>query len=194
MIASVSGCYAEICNRSTFDRIGGVIQHGDNITCVQFSPSGERLLTASHDKTAILWDASTAKAIGNVMTHDGGVFGAQFSADGKRIVTASRNHVRLWDGLTGEPIGASIEHPDWVKNVNFSPDGQSILTSCADNKARLWDISSTYLEGDALIEHICRHHLIDDQEFTDAELRASMIPDLPRNPVAACLAWLEANR
>ena len=55
----------------------------------QFSPDGQRVVTASEDRTARLWDAVTGKAIGEPMKHDGAVYSAQFSPDGQRVVTAS---------------------------------------------------------------------------------------------------------
>ena len=36
----------------------------------QFSPDGQRVVTASEDKTARLWDAATGKAIGEPMKHE----------------------------------------------------------------------------------------------------------------------------
>ena len=36
----------------------------------QFSPDGQRVVTASWDKTARLWDAASGKPIGEPMKHD----------------------------------------------------------------------------------------------------------------------------
>ena len=55
----------------------------------QFSADGQRVVTASYDKTARVWDAATGKALSEPMKHDGEVHSAQFSADGQRVVTAS---------------------------------------------------------------------------------------------------------
>ena len=46
----------------------------------QFSADGQRVVTASEDKTARVWDAATGKAIGEPMKHEGTVNSAQFSA------------------------------------------------------------------------------------------------------------------
>ena len=55
-----------------------------------FGPDGERVVTASADKAARLWDAQTGKQIGAPLVgHEGAVYVAAFSPDGKRIVTAS---------------------------------------------------------------------------------------------------------
>ena len=54
-----------------------------------FSPDGARILTASDDKTAKLWDAGSGKLIAS-FAHQHAVNHAAFSPDGARILTASR--------------------------------------------------------------------------------------------------------
>src|SRR5262249_55244594 len=63
-----------------------------------FSPDGSRVVTASRDKTARIWDAASAKEIAVLRGHDTDVRSAAFSPDGSRIVTASADKTaRIWD-------------------------------------------------------------------------------------------------
>ncbi len=63
-----------------------------------FSPDGRRIVTASDDKTARVWDAESGKPVGEPMRHEGLVRAASFSPDGRRIVTASDDKTaRVWD-------------------------------------------------------------------------------------------------
>ena len=72
--------------------------HKGPTTSARFSPDGQRVVTASADHTARLWDAATDKALSEPMKHAGAVYCAQFSADGQRVVTASRDKTaRVWD-------------------------------------------------------------------------------------------------
>jgi WD40 repeat protein len=63
------------------------------------SPDGKRIVTASWDNTARLWDAESGQPISEPLTgHTAAVASAAFSPDGKRIVTASSDRTaQLWD-------------------------------------------------------------------------------------------------
>ena len=63
-----------------------------------FSPNGKRIVTASWDGTARLWDAATHQPTAELTGHKDNVNSAAFSPDGKRIVTASTDRTaRLWE-------------------------------------------------------------------------------------------------
>jgi WD40 repeat protein/serine/threonine protein kinase len=115
--------------------------HQDEVVGAAFSPDGARILTASSDKTAKLWDASSGKLIAS-FNHQDEVKDAAFSPDGTRILTASVDKTaKLWDAASGKLI-ASFEHQGTVNAAAFSPDGARILTASADHSAKLWDAAS----------------------------------------------------
>jgi WD40 repeat protein len=116
--------------------------HGNTVTSVQFSPDGQRVVTASVN-TAQLWDAVSGQPIGEPMRHGARVGSAQFSRDGQRVVTASVDDTaRLWDAVSGQPIGEPMRHRDTVTSAQFSRDGQRVVTASEDKTARLWDARS----------------------------------------------------
>jgi WD40 repeat protein len=117
--------------------------HDGAVSSATFSPDGTRIVTASEDKTARIWDAANGKPIGEPLTgHEDVVNSAAFSPDGKRIVTASWDKTaRIWDAESGKPIGEPlIGHEGWVLSAAFSPDGKHIVTSSADKTARIWEV------------------------------------------------------
>jgi tRNA A-37 threonylcarbamoyl transferase component Bud32 len=63
--------------------------HTNIVTSASFSPDGTRIVTASGDKTAKVWDAKTGTETFTLKGHTGQVRSAAFSPDGTRIVTAS---------------------------------------------------------------------------------------------------------
>jgi len=69
----------------------------DEISRIVFSPSGNRLLTASVDNNARIWCAQTGRLIQTLEGHTQEIFSTTFSYDGKTIVTASKdNTCRIW--------------------------------------------------------------------------------------------------
>jgi WD40 repeat protein len=46
-----------------------VLRHEGDVESAQFSPDGTRIVTASRDKTARVWDAVTGKVLGEPMRH-----------------------------------------------------------------------------------------------------------------------------
>ncbi|MGA2292470.1 WD40 repeat domain-containing protein, partial [Bradyrhizobium sp.] len=62
------------------------------------SPDGARIVTASADRTARVWDPASGEMLRELKGHGSDVTSAAFSPDGARIVTASRDGTaRVWD-------------------------------------------------------------------------------------------------
>ncbi len=118
------------------------MKHNGYVIDGRFSPAGDRIVTASSDNTARLWDLH-----GNLlaeMPHDSVVYTTQFSPDGKRILTISReNSAALWD-LKGNRLHR-FEHDNIVTSAVFSPDGRMVLTASKDSNARLWDLQGVLI-------------------------------------------------
>jgi len=113
--------------------------HEDCVASAAFSPDGARIVTASDDRTARIWDTVTAHEIALLRGHKDRMTRAAFSADGARIVTASDDHTaRIWDTVTAHEIALLRGHKDWVTSAVFSPDGARILTASDDRTARIW--------------------------------------------------------
>ncbi len=122
--------------------LGRVFQHNSSVNSAVFSPDGKRVLTASNDKTACLWDAESGVKL-KILQHNvwtsSGVLSAVFSPDGKRVLTASADGTAcLWDVKSGEKL-KTFKHNSWVNSAVFSPDGKKVLTASDDDTACLWD-------------------------------------------------------
>src|SRR5438067_619984 len=86
------------------------LQHDGPVSAATFDRTGERVVTASWDNTARIWDVRTGLPIGKALHHDGWVNAATFDATGERVVTASSDKTaRIWDSRTGEPIGKALQ-------------------------------------------------------------------------------------
>ena len=66
-----------------------------------FAPDGRRIVTASEDKTARVWDAENGDQLATLRGHTEGVRVASFSPDGRQVITASTDKTaRLWNAET----------------------------------------------------------------------------------------------
>ena len=138
--------------------VGTPMQHDSYIFSAQFGPNGRRVVTASKDGTARIWDALTGDAIGEPMQSNEAVYAAEFSPDGRRVVTASADKTaRLWDAATGKAMGEPMKHDDEVASARFSPDGNRVVTASWDT-ARVWDVASESGKETALAALLARRN------------------------------------
>jgi hypothetical protein len=119
-----------------------------------FSPDGTRLVTASDDRTARIWDAATGRLLVTLKGHAGPVNGATFSPRGAHLATVSAdNMARLWDVATGKSLATLEGHTGAVNSAVFSADGTRLVTASNDWTVRLWDVATgkslATLEGHA---------------------------------------------
>ncbi|MBI4664728.1 MAG: protein kinase, partial [Verrucomicrobia bacterium] len=121
-------------------RIGSILQqcpklvglsfHQGVIPHLEFSPDGRRLVTASGDRTARVWDAHTGEPLTPPLRHSAEVGYASFSPDGSRVVTATQDFTaQVWNAASGEPMGPPLKHKyGLLWHAAFSLDGQRVYT------------------------------------------------------------------
>lgn len=109
------------------------------VTSAHFSPDGKRIVTASGDGTALVWNAQSGEALAEPMQHGSPVGWVQFSPNGQRIVTSSRGVMRLWDAQSGMLLteDAKMKSEFIEGHAEFSFDGKWVLT-----ESGLWDIGT----------------------------------------------------
>ncbi|MFT5470562.1 MAG: energy-coupling factor transporter ATP-binding protein EcfA2, partial [Verrucomicrobiales bacterium] len=144
------------------------LTHEAQVINAHFSADGLRIVTASADNTARIWDAASGMLIGKPLAHEAPVNNAQFSADGLRVVTASFDHTaRIWDAASGKPIGETLIHGVNVKNAHFSADGLRIVTASDDKTARVWNAAS----GKPIGEPLTHERWVRNAQFSEDGLR-----------------------
>src|SRR5258705_6869507 len=81
------------------------IGHRNIVFSARFSPDGKKIVPASGDRTAKIWDAACGSLIADLKGHTNEVISAQFSRDGKKIVTTSGDGIaKIWDVSYGNLI------------------------------------------------------------------------------------------
>lgn len=144
---------AVLSGAAMLSRLKVQLAHQGWVFAAGFSPDGRRVVTASADETARIWDVSSGQLIAVLTGHTSAVRSAAFSPDGRHIVTASRDETaRLWDAGSGKELAVLRGHQEAVDGAAFSPDGSMIVTASYDRTARVWD-GATGEERRALVGH-----------------------------------------
>lgn len=126
--------------------------HDAGLTDGDFSPDGGRIVTASEDATARVWEVGAAAGaeLFPLRGHREVVTCASFSPDGAWVLTGSEDAtLRLWPvAWEGEPTvieapqvgGRAAGAPNRVTSAAFSPDGGRIVATLrGDRTARVWN-------------------------------------------------------
>ncbi|MBV9489686.1 MAG: TIR domain-containing protein [Verrucomicrobia bacterium] len=116
--------------------------HTHWVSSAAFTNDGQKLVTASWDKTIRRWDVNTGAA--NVVARSTAkLVSINLSPDGTRLVGASwDSNAYVWD-LDGNLVATLDGHRNRVNYAAFSPDGQRIVTASDDNTARVWLTNGT---------------------------------------------------
>jgi len=115
--------------------------HTSYVLYAEFSPDGTKVVTASLDDTAKIWDVNSGNLLFTLVGHTESVDYAKFSPDGTKVVTSSDdNTAKIWDVNSGNLLKTLYTNGD-VNYAEFSPDGTKIVTASesVDNKANIWD-------------------------------------------------------
>jgi len=118
---------------------------GTSVNSAVFSPDGERVLTASQDGTARVWDATSGKPLGEPMEHGENVLTAVFSADGQRVFTASQDGTaRVWNAYCPAQTPECLA--DWAEAVGGwrlnDAGGLTLINDPVEKLARLRELSA----------------------------------------------------
>ncbi len=124
-------------------RIVEATPHKDLIYKAVWSPSGDRILTASADGTAKVLDANTLEELANYEGHSRAVLSAAWAPGDELAATSSVDQtIQLWEVATGKRVRALSNHVGSVNDLAFRPnagEGPPILASISEDRTlRLW--------------------------------------------------------
>lgn len=113
--------------------------HAHTVTGGAFDPAQDRVVTASMDGTARVWNAATGAALFELKGHTDAVESAAYDATGTSIVTASRDGTaRIWEADTGR-LRHTLAVGTRLRSAFFAREGDRILTLDWGEAATLWN-------------------------------------------------------
>lgn len=110
------------------------------VACARFSPNGNRIATASRDKSASIWDTQTARRICGPLRHDGAVTLIEFGPEAKHVLTACDDgRLRVWDCRYGR-LEKTAENAGYSRIIHIDRRGRRIAAVSTLGTATVWNI------------------------------------------------------
>jgi WD40 repeat protein len=150
---------------ATTGRVLHQLDQRAEVSAVDLTPDGSRLLVASWDSRATIYDVATGRPLVNLIGHTRGIEWGGFAAGGSLVVTVSLDHtVRVWNARTGQQLRVLTFSDVQGSPVAFSPNGQEMAipenapTSAGVSDAvRVFDLCPACTNARALLSLAAPH-------------------------------------
>ena len=117
--------------------------HTDQVRAVDYSPSGETLVSGSWDGSLRLWDPHSGMALAVIDDSLGPVSITRYSPDGRLLAVGhGAEELELRDSTSGAIVRKLVGHAGASLTVDFSPNGQLLASGAVDHTIRIWDVAS----------------------------------------------------
>jgi WD40 repeat protein/MinD-like ATPase involved in chromosome partitioning or flagellar assembly len=116
--------------------------HTDGLVIARFSPNGQRVVTASLDKTARVFPVDGEGDPLVLSGHTDRLLDAKFSPDGKFVATSSADRtVRVWSTTDGSLLETRLLDGEEPNFLSYSPDGR-LAAGTEQGTVFVWSASS----------------------------------------------------
>ena len=115
--------------------------HRRLISSLAYNPDGKNIVTTSHDRDIIVWDAENGKKLNTMKWENNSVaISAYFTNDNKKLVTAhGSGYIKVWDVDTGEEIKSWKAHIRMVNSIALNSDDGKVISGSDDATLKIWN-------------------------------------------------------
>lgn len=115
--------------------------HEDSvITCLQFNPRTNTIVSGSDDQTLKVWSSDTGRCITTLEGHTGGVWSSQLSPDDIVISGSTDRTLRVWEARSGKLVHTLYGHTSTVRCLALQD--KFVVSGSRDTTLRLWNIET----------------------------------------------------
>ncbi|CAG2110543.1 unnamed protein product [Medioppia subpectinata] len=115
--------------------------HDDHvITCLQFNPLSNLIVSGSDDNTLKVWSSESGRCLRTLTGHTGGVWSSQLSPQDIIISGSTDRTLRVWNALDGKCQHILYGHTSTVRCMALH-EGQ-VVSGSRDATLRVWNIES----------------------------------------------------
>ncbi len=162
--------------------------HSELIYSIRFNPAGDKVITASQDQSAVLWNLD-GQILNKLIGHADRIYSAEFNIDGSWVLTASRDGTSaLWkipQGYSAKNIGDSLKpwvllegNHGGVSLARFSPNGQFVASAYWNNAAEIWYVLTHAENGIESVIPAFGEKMISENHLQNWDARQTVKPEL----------------
>ncbi|EGD74264.1 hypothetical protein PTSG_06273 [Salpingoeca rosetta] len=112
-------------------------EHTGTVTCIDFAPAGDTMVSASNDKSVLIWSLRTSRSTFRCTGHTDKVYTARFLGHTKVVSASQDRTMKLWNAARGISERTYLLHSTCYDIA--SVDGPRFLSGHFDKYVREWD-------------------------------------------------------
>ncbi|MFB1117142.1 WD40 repeat domain-containing protein [Dickeya dadantii] len=116
--------------------------HDHLVNQCAFSPCGTKLVSASSDYSARIWQLPEMRLQKVINFHQDDVLKADFSPSGEYIATCSYDCTLTVSDLDGNLVSRMVGHDNIIESFDWSHDSLTLTSVGMDGTVRTWDIKT----------------------------------------------------